>query len=75
MSPDLRKYANQTNVRLVAGFIFILLFVGEGLIFIFYGIGGALMGLLCLAGALIPLLLIVLVLWGLDWLAHRGQED
>lgn len=67
MSRDLRKYSQQTNVRLVVGFILILLVVGEGLIYVFYGVGGALMGLLCLAGGVVPLLLIALVLWGIEW--------
>ena len=74
MSHDLRNYSQQTNIRLVIGFILILLIVGEGLIYIFYGAGGALMGLLCLAGGLAPLLLIALVLWGIEWLAKRGQD-
>lgn len=74
MSHDLRKYSQQTNFRLVIGFILILLIVGEGLIYIFYGAGGALMGLLCLAGGLAPLLIIALVLWGIEWLAKRGQD-
>ena len=74
MSHDLRNYSQQTNIRLVIGFILILLIVGEGLIYIFYGAGGALMGLLCLAGGLAPLLIIALVLWGIEWLAKRGQD-
>ncbi len=74
MSHDLRKYAQQTNARLVAGFVLILLVVGEGLIYVFYGAGGALMGLLCLAGGLAPLLLIALALWGIDWISRRGQD-
>lgn len=75
MSHDLRKYAQQTNARLVAGFVLILLIVGEGLIYVFYGAGGALMGLLCLAGGLAPLLLIALALWGIDWISRRGQDE
>lgn len=75
MSRDLRKYSQQTNVRLLAGFILLLLIVGEGLIYVFYGAGGALMGLLCLAGGLAPLLLIALALWAIDWFVRRGEEE
>ena len=71
---DLRKYAKQTDTRLVVGFILILLIVGEGLIYVFYGAGGAMMGLLCLVGGLAPLLLIALALWVIDWIARRGQD-
>ncbi len=74
MGHDLRQYSRQTNVRLVVGFILLLFIVGDGLIFIFIGKAAALMGLVCLAGVALPLLLIVLSLWLIDWIARRNNQ-
>lgn len=60
--PDLRKFARQTESRLVIGLFVLLFTVGLVLVYIFYGINAALTGLLCLAGLLIPVLVILLVL-------------
>lgn len=59
---DLRKYASQTNFRLILGGLIILLVVGEGLIWIIYGGPAALMGLLCIGAGLIPVIIIVVIL-------------
>ncbi len=76
MNPrDLRKYATQTQVRSLLAFIFILLTLGIGLIYLFYGPGSALMGLLCALTGLAPLVLIFLFLWGLDWFLKRFEDD
>ena len=74
MGHDLRQYARQTNIRLVVGFILLLFIVGDGLIFIFIGKPAALMGLVCLAGVALPLVLIVLSLWLIDWIAKRNNQ-
>ncbi len=75
MKRDLRAYARQTNVRLGIG-AFILLFVlGLGLIYLIYGPGAAAIGLLCLLGSLVPIGLILLALYGIDWLVKRGRPD
>ncbi len=66
MSHDLRKYARQTNSRLIIGFIVLLLVVGVGLILIFYGKSAALMGLFCILAALVPVLMIILAFWIID---------
>ncbi len=63
MSRDLRQYAKQTETRLIIGFLLLVFFVGDGLIFYFYGTGAGLMGLVCLAGMLVPALLVVFFLW------------
>ncbi len=73
MTRDLRRYARQTNIRLLVGFILILFLVGDGLIYNFYGRNAALFGLLCLVLGLAPLILIALALWGLEWLASRAN--
>ncbi len=74
MGRDLRRYASRTNFRLIAGFILLLFFVGDGLILLFYGKGAALMGLVCLVGASIPVMLIVAALWGIDWVVKRNNS-
>jgi len=75
MSRDLRKYAKQTNVRLGIGMALLLLIVGTALIYYFYGTGAALMGLTCLLAALVPIGLIALSLWLLDWIQKRANRS
>ena len=75
MSRDLRKYARDTNIRLLAGFISLLFIVGGSLIFLFYGSRGALFGLVCLLAGLVPLVLIALILWGMEWVVKRVNEE
>jgi len=75
MTRDLRKYARQTNIRLAVGAIVLLFFVGDGLIYLFYGGGAAIIGLLCLLGGLVPVVIIVLVMTLLDWIAKRANRD
>jgi hypothetical protein len=75
MSRDLRKYARNTNIRLLAGFILLLFVVGGGLIYAVYGLQGALFGFICLLAGLSPLLLIALILWGMEWIVKRVNED
>jgi hypothetical protein len=65
---DLREFAKQTNIRLGIGAVILLFGVGIGLIYYIYGPGAAGVGLLCLLGSLVPIALIVLFLYGLDWI-------
>jgi len=53
----------------------VLFFVGDGLIYLFYGGGAAIIGLLCLLGGLVPVVIIVLVMTLLDWIAKRANRD
>ncbi len=75
MTRDLRHYARQTNVRLLAGFILLLFIVGDGLIYLFLGRGAALMGLVCILDGLFPILLILAALWIIDWVAKKNSQD
>lgn len=75
MSRDLRRFASQTTFRLVVGSLAILFIVGLGIIWMIYGPYSALMGLLCLLGAFIPIGLIVLFIVGLDWVVKRSNRD
>ena len=72
---DLRKYSRQTYTRLIVGALLVLFIVGDGLIYVFYGSGAALTGLLCLAGGLVPILLIFLFLWLIDWVVKRANRE
>ena len=71
----MRRYARQTNFRLIAGFTILLFFVGDGLIYLFFGQGAALMGLICLAGVALPLSLILIALWIIEWVAKKNKGD
>lgn len=75
MSRDLRKYAVQTNVQLIGGSLLLLFLVGLGLIAWLYGPGAALMGFLCLLGALVPIGLIAFFMFGLDLIVKRINKD
>jgi hypothetical protein len=75
MTRDLRKYASQTNVRLIAGAVLVLLIIGDGLIYIIYGSGAALMGILCILAGMIPVILTFLVLVLFDWIRKRADRD
>jgi hypothetical protein len=75
MSRDLRKYMRDTNVRLIAGALLLLFIVGDGLIWVIYGPGAAVMGLLCILAALVPVVLILLLLALSDWIVKRANRD
>jgi hypothetical protein len=75
MGHDLRKYAHQTNFRIVIGFIALLLIIGLGSIYAFYGSGAAVTGLICLIGAGIPVILILGALWLVNWIAKRAHQS
>jgi hypothetical protein len=74
VSRDLRRYARQTNLRLLIGFILLLFLVGDGLIYLIYGPEAATLGFVCLVAGLMPLLLIWLVFYGLEVLLRRFRE-
>lgn len=73
MKRDLREYAKRTNVQLAAGAFFLLFVFGIALIYFIYGPGAALVGLLCLLGALVPIGLILLALFGIDWIVKNAH--
>jgi len=75
MSRDLRKYARSTNIRLAVGAILLLVIVGIGLIYLVYGPSAAMMGLTCLLAGLSPVILIVLILFLLDWIVKRARPE
>jgi TM2 domain-containing membrane protein YozV len=70
---DLRKYAKQTNIRLSIGFVLLLFIVGDGLIYLFYGLHAAITGLICLVGAGLPVILITGALWFIEWVGKHSN--
>nr|BAL44370.1 hypothetical protein [uncultured bacterium]BAL56568.1 hypothetical protein HGMM_F40G09C15 [uncultured Chloroflexota bacterium] len=75
MSRDLRKYARETQKRLLLGALVLLFLVGTGLIYLIYGRGAASMALLCLTIGMIPVLLIFFAFWVLDWIVRRASRE
>jgi len=75
MTRDLRKYARQTTLRLGVGAAFLLLIVGMGLIWWIYGPNAAMLGLVCVLGATVPIGLIIFSLQILDWIQKRANRD
>ena len=71
VSKDLRAYAKTTQARMIAGFLLLVFIIGDGLIFILYGTGAGLAGLICLLAGLLPIGLVVFFLW----LADRIVEN
>lgn len=70
----MRRYASQTCLRVVLFFVLLLIVVGLGLVWYFYGRGAALFGLLCLFGTLIPVSLIAVFGFGLDALVRWFEK-
>lgn len=75
MSRDLRKYMKDTNIRLIGGALLMLFIVGLGLIWLIYGFGAAVMGFLCILGAMVPIALILFFLNLSDWILKRAGRD
>ena len=75
MSRNLRDYAKQTNIRLAVGALLLLFLVGDGLIYLIYGEGAALMGLVCLLAGVAPILLITLLMLLLNWIVKLANRD
>ncbi|NLG73669.1 MAG: hypothetical protein GX495_16695 [Chloroflexi bacterium] len=74
MAGDLRRYARQTQVRLITGGLFLLFIVGDGLILLLYGPQAAALGLICLLVGLAPLALIWLALVGIEWIVRKNAN-
>jgi len=72
---DLRAYARQTNVRLIAGALFLLFIVGLGLIWLIYGKGAASFAFLCLLAGLAPVVLIGLILLAIEWILKNARPQ
>lgn len=72
---DLRQYSKQTYVRLVIGGLLVLLFIGDGLIYYFYGREAAITGVICIFLGLVPVLGIGLFLLIIEWIVRRANRE
>jgi hypothetical protein len=72
---NVAAYMRQTNIRIVAGALILIFILGDGLIYVFYGAGPALMGLLCLVGGMVPVVLILLFVAIIDWSVKRANRE
>jgi hypothetical protein len=75
MGHDLRRYSRQTSIRLFIGFLLILFLVGDGLIYVFYGPGAAILGFTCILIGLAPLLLVWLAFVVIDLVVKRANQE
>ena len=73
VSRDLREYTRNTTTRLVIGFLALIFLVGDGLILLFYGKEAGIFGLVCMLGALIPVLLVIIFLVIADKVVKKNQ--
>ena len=73
VSRDLREYTKNTKTRLVIGFLALVFLVGDGLILLFYGKEAGIFGLVCMLGALVPVLLVIIFLVIADKVVKKNQ--
>ncbi|MCD6425867.1 MAG: hypothetical protein J7L35_10245 [Anaerolineales bacterium] len=73
MSRDLREYTKNTKTRLLIGFLALIFLVGDGLILLFYGKEAGIFGLVCMLGALVPVLLVIIFLVIADKVVKKNQ--
>jgi hypothetical protein len=72
---DLREHARQTKRRLIAAGLGLIFGLGTILIAVTYGTPAAGCGLAFLLAAMIPVGLVGLVLFLLQWIADRANKD
>jgi hypothetical protein len=78
MSPTrktLAEYSRQTTFRLIVGGIFILFFIGDALIYYIYGSAAALSGFLCIGVGLLPVLIIIGILWVMEYIVKKNSDS
>jgi multisubunit Na+/H+ antiporter MnhB subunit len=73
MKRDLREYARNTNIQLGIAAFLLLFVVGLGLIYLIYGPAAAGLGFMCLLGGVVPIVLILGILLGIDWILKRAR--
>ena len=70
---DLREYSKETNVRLALGAFILLFVIGVGLIWVIYGGNAAGMAFTCLLAALFPVILILGIFLGIEWILKHAR--
>jgi cytochrome c oxidase assembly factor CtaG len=71
---DLRDHARRTKRQLIAGGLILIFILGTVLIAVTYGTPAAACGLAFLLFAMIPVGLVSLVLYVLQWLVNRSEK-
>ncbi len=71
---DLRTYVQRTNLALILGGLLLVLVGGNLLVWLLYGPGTALQSLTCMMVLLIPVGLIAVILWLMDWVVRRERD-
>jgi hypothetical protein len=69
------RFARSTEGQLVIGFFVLLYVVGGALIWSFYGMGGAVLGWICITGGLLFFLLLYAIVSAIGWWANREYKD
>ena len=72
---DLRSYAKSTVFRLILGALVLIFVVGEILIYLIYGRTAATTGMICLVAGVVPVILVLLSLWLIDWVARKNKNQ
>ncbi len=72
---DLREHSRQTKRRLIVGGLALIFILGTVLIAVTYGTPASVCGLAFLLLAMVPVGLISLVLFVLQWIADRSNKD
>ena len=70
----MREFRRQTDMRLIGGFVLILLLVGGGLIAWLYGPAAAGLGVVCILAGLSPVAILWLILKALEWWGRRTGQ-
>ena len=72
---DINKYNRDTSIRLIVGAVLLVFLIGDGLIFLIYGNGPGMMGLICLFIGMLPILMIALVIYFLEWIVKHANRE
>ncbi len=75
MSRDLRRYARNTQLRLILGGLALVVVVGGALVWWLYGPRAASTALLCTCAGLAPVVLIFLSLEIVEWISRRARRE
>jgi len=75
MSFDLRRYSRQTTFRLILGGLLIVFIVGTILIYLIYGPGAALTGIICFGAGIGIILLILIIFWVMGLIVKRSNNE
>lgn len=72
---DLRRHSAQTRRRFIIGGLILILAVGSALIAITYGTPAAVCGIAFFLAAMVPVAIVSLFLFFLQWIVGRTEGD